>query len=107
VVEVIAATDDVKRRHLEGFKMTDVLLLSASHRQLIHWVTRQGQEVSLGEMVAHLQQPEIVVRAMLKELVQQGFLQEVKQRGHVKYRSRMAPKRGNQLSSKIWKALDE
>ena len=88
-----------------GLQMADVLTLPDPSRQLINWMMRQG-EVSLAEAMVQIGQDEEVVRSMLEELVEQGFVRQMGVGSEPRYRVRLAPKRGRQLSDHIWQALD-
>jgi len=89
-----------------GLHMADVLALPDSLRQLINWMMRRG-EVSLAEVSAHVGQDEGVVRATLGELIVQGFVQEMEVGGEVRYRPRLAFRRGRRLPEGIWQALGD
>ncbi|MDX2272289.1 MAG: hypothetical protein NW237_10140 [Cyanobacteriota bacterium] len=105
LLDVLANTSDQARQKAEGFKMTDALILPDQHRQLVNWITRRGQ-VTLAEVAVRLQQPEDETGSLLHLLIEQGFLQRCPGQDSPTYRPRLAPKRGPQLSSELWKAID-
>ncbi len=89
-----------------GLHMADVLALPDSLRQIINWMMRRG-EVSLAEVAAHVGQDEDAVRTLLGELVEQGFVQKMEVGGEVRYRPRLALRRGRRLPEGIWQALGD
>ncbi|MFQ5794190.1 MAG: FeoC-like transcriptional regulator [Candidatus Bipolaricaulia bacterium] len=95
-----------EREKAAGLRMTDLLTLPDSLRQLVNWIMR-NDEVSLADVVTHTGEDEKAVHAMLAALVEKGFVTEMDVEGELRYRIHLAPKQGPQLSQDIWKVLDE
>ncbi len=89
-----------------GLHVADVSTLSDSLQQLVNWMIWQ-EKVSLAEIKAYTGQDESIVRTMLDKLIEQDFAQTDEIGGKLCYRIRLAPRRGRQMSQKIWQALDE
>ena len=88
-----------------GLGMVDALTLPDPLRELVNWMMRRG-EVTLAEVTAYTGRDERTARTMLDALVEQDFVQVTEGKGEPRYRIRLAPKRGRQMSQEIWQALD-
>ncbi len=88
-----------------GRGMADALTLPDPLRELVNWITRRG-EVRLADVTAHIGEDEGGAREMLDALVEQDFVKAMEGDGEPRYRIRLAPKRGRQMSQEIWQALD-
>ncbi|MEP0856699.1 hypothetical protein [Trichocoleus sp. DQ-U1] len=89
-----------------GLTMVDVLTLPESQRQIVQWMMRKKSEVSLAEVADRTGSGEDVAIALLDDLVAQGFVQETEVAGELRYRMRLAAKRGaQQLPKTIHQAL--
>ncbi|MBI2864731.1 MAG: MarR family transcriptional regulator [Chloroflexi bacterium] len=89
-----------------GLTMSDVLVLPEAERRLLNWMMR-ADEVSLAEVADRLQADETAARARLAELMEKGYVREIDIHGDVRYRVRLAPKRGREIPLNIWSALDD
>jgi len=89
-----------------GLRIADALVLPDDEQQLVNWLLRQG-EVALADVTAHTGQDQRLVRARLSGLVKQGSVAEVEVEGEVRYRARLARRRGSTLPEHIWRALEE
>ncbi len=87
-----------------GLAMADILTLPDDLRQIVNWMMRQ-REVSLDDLIAHTGQKPQQVQAILKTLLDKGFVRQIDRAGETCYSTRLAPKRGGQLSEEIWQAL--
>lgn len=94
------------REKAAGLSMADVLDLPDPLRSLVNWMIRQG-EVGFADVVAYLQQDAEVTRTMMATLVEKGFVREIEIRGQTRYRVRLAAKRGRELPTDLWHALDD
>jgi DNA-binding IclR family transcriptional regulator len=81
-----------------GVTMVDILALPDELRTIVTWLLRQG-ESGLLELAAHVEQDEATARTLVTDLVAQGFVQEVPDegKGQLRYRVRLAAKRGRRL----------
>lgn len=119
-VEILEANQEIARlrvaspmamvyegsRDSVGLDIVDAFTLPESERHLLNWITRQG-EASMAEIAAHMGQDEAVARRIVTALVEQGFMRETRLAGELRYRTRLAPKRGRRATPEIWRALDE
>lgn len=84
--------------------LIDVLTLPNSEQELIAWMRRQ-KNVSLAEIVAHLNQDEEETSTMLNSLSNQGFVEILNVDGEVRYRT-VASKKRTRPSPQLWQDLD-
>ena len=89
-----------------GLHLADVGRLRDPLRELVNWVTRQG-EVSLAEITAHTGGNEWIAQLMIDELSEMGFVQPLEGSADPRYRIHLAARRGRQLPNEIWQSLDE
>jgi hypothetical protein len=89
-----------------GLHIADVGTLRDPLRQLLNWMTRQG-EVSLSEVTAHVGGNECITQLMLDELIELGMVQPLEGAGDPRYRIHLAGRRGRQVPREIWQSLDE
>lgn len=94
------------RQKASGLNMADILTLPDAERKLFNWMMRQD-DVSLKEVAAQSGQDEASTRSEMASLVEKGFVRELQIRGEVRYRVRLAPKRGKDIPLNIWQALDD
>ena len=94
------------REKTPGLTMSDVLVFPEAERKLFNWMMRQRQ-VALEEVAARLGQDEAAARAKMAELMDKGYVREIDIRGEVRYRVRLAPKRGRDIPLNVWAALDD
>ncbi|MCS6802873.1 MAG: ATP-binding cassette domain-containing protein [Chloroflexota bacterium] len=85
--------------------IADVLAIPDAHRSLIRWLLRR-ESASLAEIVQQLNVGIDEALRTVESLIQRGFLTEVEVDGQVRYRARLAPRRGRHLPAGIWRALD-
>ncbi len=85
--------------------MADLLFLPESERSLINWLLRQ-QSASLVDIATQLTQDESGAQAVLDELMAQGFVRSVEVNGQIYYQPCLTSRRGRQVSTNIWNALD-
>ncbi|MFQ5657209.1 MAG: hypothetical protein ACE5G5_06685 [Candidatus Methylomirabilales bacterium] len=88
-----------------GLGMADALTLADPLRELVNWMMRRG-EVRLTDVTAYTGQDQGIARTMMDALVEQDFVKAMEGGGEPRYRIRLAPKRGRQMSQDIWQALD-
>lgn len=89
-----------------GLQMSDLLALAEPECGLLNWMIRQGQ-VTFADVAARLGKEEAQVRQILDGLLQKGYIREIEMRAAKTYCVRLAPKRGRELPSDLWKALDD
>ena len=89
-----------------GLHLADVRMLRDPLRELINWMTRQG-EVTLAEITAHTGGNEWIGQLMVDELIEMGFVQPLEGSADPRYRIHLAARRGRQVPSEIWQSLDE
>ncbi|MBD1845591.1 hypothetical protein H6F89_19695 [Cyanobacteria bacterium FACHB-63] len=85
--------------------MADLLFLPELERGLMNWLLRQ-RSASLSEVANYLAEDEAIARSHLEKLAAEGFLQSTESEGHVCYQPCLASRRGRQVPSTIWNALD-
>jgi hypothetical protein len=93
------------REKSPGLTMADLLTLPDPLSGLLNWMLR-ASSVTLTEVITFLNQDEASVRAILADLLERGFIREIELRGATQYRVRLAPKRGRDIPSNLWQALD-
>jgi predicted transcriptional regulator len=84
--------------------LIDVLTLPNSEQELIAWMRRQ-KNVSLAEIVAHMNQDEEAISTMLNSLSNQGFVEILNVDGELRYRT-VAPKKRTRPTPQLWQDLD-
>jgi hypothetical protein len=89
-----------------GLHLADVRTLRDPLRELINWMTRQG-EVTLAEITAHTGGNEWIAQLMVDELIEMGFVQPLEGSADPRYRIHLAARHGRQVPSEIWQSLDE
>ena len=89
-----------------GLSMADILTLPEHERRLFNWMMREG-EVGLADVAAHEGQEEMATHSMIASLVEKGFIRQYEVRGEVRYKVRLAPKKGRDVPLNIWQTLDE
>ena len=89
-----------------GLHLTDVRMLRDPLRELINWITRQG-EVTLAEITAHTGGNQWIAHLMVDELIEMGFVQPLEGSASPRYRIHLAARHGREVPSEIWQALDE
>jgi hypothetical protein len=89
-----------------GLHLADVSALRDPLRQLVNWMTRQG-EVSLAEVKAYIGGNEWVALLMVEELIELGIVQPMEGAGDPRYRIHLAARHGRQVPHEIWQSLDE
>ncbi len=94
------------REKAAGLSMADVLTLPDVQRKLFNWMMRQ-EDVGLGDLAIYSGQDAATAGMEVAALVEQGFVREVRVRGEVRYRVRLAAKRGRQVPLNIWQALGD
>ncbi len=94
------------REKAAGLSMADVLDLPDDLRRLFNWMMRQ-EEVGLADVAAYLKKDEPSARKLLADLVERCFIREIHVGGELRYRVRLAPKRGREVPLNIWQALGE
>lgn len=85
--------------------MADLLFLPESERSIMNWLLRQ-QSVSLAEVSKQFMQDELAAQTTLDKLVAQGFVRSVEVNGQMQYQPCLTSRRGRQVSTSIWNALD-
>jgi predicted transcriptional regulator len=93
--------------------MADLLFLPDLERGLMNWLLRQ-RSVSFIEVTNYLEgeaidvgyNPEGPARSLLEKLAAEGFLQATESEGQICYQPCLASRRGRQVPSNIWNALD-
>jgi hypothetical protein len=96
----------VARDRSPGLNMMELLTLPEPESGLLQWMTRQ-RAVTDGDVVAFLGGDEEQARLVLTGLLQKGWILELEVRGVIKYRVRLAPKRGRALPRNLWEALGD
>ena len=89
-----------------GLHLADVRMLRDPLRELINWMTRQG-EVTLAEITAYTGGNEWIAQLMVDELIEMGFVQPLEGSANPRYRIHLAARHGRQVPSEIWQSLDE
>jgi hypothetical protein len=89
-----------------GLHLADVRTLRDPLRELINWMTRQG-EVTLAEITGYTGGNEWIAQLMVDELIEMGFVQPLEGSADARYRIHLAARHGRQVPSEIWQALDE
>jgi predicted transcriptional regulator len=94
--------------------MADLLFLPDPERGLMNWLLRQ-RSASLTEVATYLAGDETTsaecnlegnARSLLEKLAAEGFLQTTESEGQIRYQPCLASRRGRQVPSNIWDALD-
>ncbi|MBW4445054.1 MAG: hypothetical protein KME10_28455 [Plectolyngbya sp. WJT66-NPBG17] len=94
--------------------MADLLFLPDLERGLMNWLLRQ-RSASLNEVANYLAKDEATslecnlkgsARSLLEKLAAEGFLQATESEGQICYQPCLASRRGRQVPSTIWNALD-
>lgn len=85
--------------------MADLLFLPELERGLMNWLLRQ-RSASLTEVIRYLGEDEATVLSRLDKLAAEGFLQATESEGQLCYQPCLASRRGRQVPSTIWNALD-
>lgn len=85
--------------------MADLLFLPETERGLMNWLLRQ-KSASLAEVAAQLMQDEAIAQTALDELIAQGFVRSVEINSQMQYQPCLTSRRGRQVSTNIWNALD-
>lgn len=85
--------------------MADLLFLPELERGLMNWLLRQ-RSASLAEVATYLAETEEIARSHLEKLTTEGFLQSTEAEGGLSYQPCLASRRGRQVPSNIWNALD-
>jgi predicted transcriptional regulator len=105
------ANDGLRNQHSSsnpkqpGKTMADLLFLPETERSLMNWLLRQ-QAASVTEVAAHLEQNELIAQTVLDQLAAQGFVQCVESDGQQRYQPCLTSRRGRQVPSSIWNALE-
>jgi hypothetical protein len=86
--------------------MADVSTLRDPLRQLVNWMTRQG-EVTLAEVTTYSGGNEWIAQLMVEELIELGIVQPLEGTGDPRYRIHLAARHGRQVPDEIWRSLDE
>jgi DNA-binding MarR family transcriptional regulator len=95
-----------REKHEGGITPADLLDLSPPLRQLMRYITREG-EIGVETAAEHLGESPENAREMLNALVEKGYLErEEREEGWV-YRTHFARKRGRQIPPGIWSALGQ
>ena len=79
-----------------GLHLADVGTLRDPLRQLVNWMTRQG-EVSLAEVKAYIGGNEWIAQLMVDELIELGIVQPLEGAGDPRYRIHLAARHGRQV----------
>jgi ATP-binding cassette subfamily B protein len=85
--------------------VADVLAIPERERSLVRWLLRR-ESASLAEIVQLLQVSIEETTQTVDSLVQRGFITETEVDGQLRYRARLAPRRGRHLPAGIWRALE-
>lgn len=85
--------------------MADLLFLPERESGLMNWLLRQ-RSATLTEIANHLAEEEASARSLVEKLATEGFLQETESEGQICYQPCLASRRGRQVPSNIWNALD-
>lgn len=85
--------------------MADLLFLPESECRLMKWLLQQ-KSANLAEVAAFLAHDESDAQAVLDRLLNQGFVRLEKLDEQVCYQPCLASRKGRQVPSNIWKALD-
>jgi len=88
-----------------GVRLADIAASDDSARGLITWMTRRG-EVSLDQVVAHLDVDTHQARDTLDDLAARGAIRPVGTGDALRYRVQLAARHGRRVPSDIWHALD-
>jgi hypothetical protein len=89
-----------------GLHIADVSTLRDPLRQLVNWMTRQG-EVTLAEVTTYSGGNEWIAQLMVEELIELGIVQPLEGTGDPRYRIHLAARHGRQVPHEIWQSLDE
>lgn len=89
-----------------GLHLADVRMLRDPLRELVNWITRQG-DVTLGEITAHTGGNEWIAQLMIDELIEMGFVQPLEGSVDPRFRIHLAARQGRQVPKEIWQSLDE
>lgn len=89
-----------------GLHIADVSTLRDPLRQLVNWMTRQG-EVTLAEVTTYSGGNEWIAQLMVEELIELGIVQPLEGTGDPRYRIHLAARHGRQVPDEIWRSLDE
>jgi hypothetical protein len=89
-----------------GLHMADVSTLRDPLRQLVNWMTRQG-EVTLAEVTTYSGGNEWIAQLMVDELIEMGVVYPLEGSADPRYRIHLAARRGRQVPTEIWQSLDE
>ncbi|GIW07092.1 MAG: hypothetical protein KatS3mg060_1897 [Dehalococcoidia bacterium] len=85
--------------------VADVLEIPDAERSLVRWLLRR-ESASLAEIVQRMNLSIDETTRAVERLVQRGFITETEVDGQIRYRARLAPRRGRHLPAGIWRALD-
>ncbi|MFN8532566.1 MAG: ATP-binding cassette domain-containing protein [Dehalococcoidia bacterium] len=85
--------------------VADVLTIPEGERALVRWLLRR-ESASLAEIVQQMDASIEEASRTVESLVQRGFIIETEVDGQMRYRARLAPRRGRHLPAGIWRALD-
>lgn len=96
---------DTDNENAGNRSMVDILALPDLEQELITWMMRQ-REVSLAEVVAHMNQEEESVGKILDALCSQGFVEKINEDGKLHYRTYLAPKQKSRAPKTLWQDLD-
>jgi hypothetical protein len=89
-----------------GLSMSELLALPNPLSDLLNWMVRQGQVAEM-ETAAFLGLDDAQAQALLADLCGKGFVREIEAPGGYQYCVRLKPKRGGELPSKLWQALED
>jgi hypothetical protein len=89
-----------------GFHIADVSTLRDPLRQLVNWMTRQG-EVTLAEVTTYSGGNEWIAQLMVEELIELGIVQPLEGTRDPRYRIHLAARHGRHVPDEIWRSLDE
>ena len=88
-----------------GLDATGLLELSESQRQVMDRIIRTG-EASFSDLARQTKLEEQSLQGVLNELVTKGFVRVVETQGGKCYRAQLIAKRGRELPTEIWQALE-
>ena len=94
----------LERRQMRK-SMAHVVLLPDVERRLVNWVLRHG-DVAATEAAAQMNGDEETTRTLLQSLAAKGFIEEVESVGVVRYRARIATRRGPRVPQSVWDRIE-
>ena len=94
------------REKSPGLNLVDVLEMPEALRELLQWMMRQ-EYVFASDAAAHAGKDEAGVRALIAPLIENGNVIAFELKNKPAYRVRLARKRGRDVPSDLWQALND